>query len=129
MTTIIVFGSSLFVASALVLVRALELRRGKKNILLNFISKFDSRSDKFISDLKFRSLQLIQTVRYILLVQTKISLRNLLYKIEEKIMNEYKMRQNIIMGRREIANKGSVSFYLKKITEDKGNMGRGRIEN
>jgi len=128
MTTIIVFASSLLVALALLLFKAIELRCGKKNFALSCICRLDEKSDKFVSGFKFKILQFIQSVRYIILIQTKAICKNLLYKIEGKIANEYKIRRTMIMGQKDIVSKGSVSFYLKKITEGKSNGEKGKIE-
>lgn len=129
MTTIVVFSSSLLVASALVLIKAVELRRGNKNILLGLISRLDNRLEKMVSNLKFRSLQLIQSFRYLVLVRVKEICKDCLRRMEEKAASELKKRQDVIMmGKKEIISKGSVSFYLKKITEDKGSGERGKIE-
>lgn len=129
MTTIIVFASSLVITSALIITKALELKHEKKNIILRILSRFDSKSDKFVSALKFKSLQLIQSVRYIALVKSKEVFNDLFNRAKEKVLEELRIRHNIIiMGRKEIAHKGSVSFYLKKITENKGNGLKGKIE-
>lgn len=127
MATIVVFASSLSIASILVLVKAIELKFGRKNIFLELIRKLDNRAIAIISEVKFRNLQLIQTVRYIVLVQSKEVFRSFLDKIQEKIALEYRLRQEIVMGKRNITNRGSVSFYLKKITEEKG-IEKGKIE-
>ena len=129
MATVVVFALSLFLAIAFIFVKAIELKFGKRNIFLEFIGKLDSKAEKLVSDLKFRALQVVQSTRYILLVKSKIFFKNLFDKAMEKIIHEYKIRQNsIIMGRKEIASRGSVSFYLKKITENKDNSGKGKIE-
>jgi len=129
MATIIIFASSLLIASTLVSIKAIELRSSRKNFVLRLVGKLDSKSEILISNLKFRSLQFIQSVRYIFLVQLRTVCRHLFNWAHEKIMQEYKARQNfIMMGRKEISNKGSVSFYLKKITEHKGNSEKGKIE-
>lgn len=128
MATIVVFASSLFAASALVSVKAVELRCGNKNILLRFISRLDSRADELVSALKFRALQLIQSIRYILLVHSKIVLKNLFFEMEEKMIKEYKSIRETVMGHRDITGKSGVSFYLKKITENKGSMVKGKIQ-
>jgi hypothetical protein len=129
MATIIVFASSLSIASVLVGVKAFELRCGRKNAALGLLCQLDSKFDRFIADLKFRTLQLVQSVRYILFVQSKIVFRDLTNKLIEKIIHEYKIRQStIMMGHKEIVSNGSASFYLKKITEDKSNGERGKIE-
>lgn len=128
MATITIFASSLSIASILVLAKALELKFGKKNIFLALISRLDNVANNLIDIFKFRSLQLIQSVRYIILVQSHILLSEFLDRIKDRIRNEYQVRQEIMMGRKVISNKGSVSFYLKKISESKGNVGRGKIE-
>ena len=127
MTTIVVFASSLFITSVLVLVKAMELRTGKKNFILELVCKLDSTCHKLVSGLKFKSLQLVQTVRYILFVQSKIFFKNLLTQVIEKIEDEFKLRQNVLMGHKNIIDRGSASFYLKKITEHKENGMRGKI--
>ncbi len=127
MATIVVFASSLSIASILVLVKAIELKFGKKNTFLELIRKLDNRAIAIISEVKFRNLQLIQTIRYIVLVQSKEVFRSFLDKMQEKIALEYRLRQEVVMGKRNITNRGSVSFYLKKITEEKG-IEKGKIE-
>ena len=126
-TTTIVFFSSLFLVSLLVLIKAIELKYAKKNLLLRLISRLDDKSSRFVSIFKFKILQIIQTIRYIALIKTKEFFVDYLKSLEEKIINEYKIKENILMGRREIINKGSVSFYLKKIDETKRNGTRGEI--
>ena len=96
---------------------------------MEFIGKFDRQCYNCISNLKFRGLQLVQSARYIIFVQIKTVLKNLFEMAIEKIMIEYKKRQDaIIMGKKDIFDKGSASFYLNKITEGKSNGGRGKIE-
>jgi len=129
MATTIVFASSLLAISALIITKTVELKRGKRNILLGFLGKLDHKAVLLVSNLKFKALQLIQSVRYIILVKTKEIIRDWFYKAQEKALNEYKKRQEmIIVGKKDIVNKGSVSFYLKKITEDKSNGEKGKIE-
>jgi len=129
MATIIIFASSLFMASVLVLIKTIELKKENKNILLKLINRLDSTFEKIILILKFKTLQLIQSVHYIIVVEAKIIVKDLFYKAKYKVISEYKKRQEaIIIGKKEIVNKGSVSFYLKKITEDKGNGEKGKID-
>jgi len=129
MATVFLFVFSLLAASVLVVVKAIEIKYGKKNLILNILSKLDSKVESFVLNLKFRILQIVQSVRYVVLVRAKEVCKNFLVKIEQKIMDEYKSRQStIMMGRKDIANRGSVSFYLKKITEDKCNGQKGKIE-
>lgn len=128
MATIIVFASSLFLAALIVLIKAIELKYGKKNILLGLISKFDRKADAFVASLKFKGLQIIQSIRYIILVEAKAFFWALLIKIENRIKEEYRTRENTIMGRKNLKPNGSASFYLKKITEEKNGAEKGKIE-
>lgn len=129
MTTIIVFGSSLFLASGFVLIKAVELKYGRRNFILEIMAKLNSKSENFVSTLKFKVLQLVQSVRYIVLVKSKIVFKDLLDRAVEKILKEYKARQGtIIMGHKNISNNGAASFFLRKITEEKSNGTKGKIE-
>lgn len=128
MITTIIFALSLLVSLALISFKALELKRNKKNIALRLISRFDSISARLVSAFKFKALQLIQSVRYIVIIQSKIVFRAFLHKATERALNEYHTRYDIILGHKEISNKGSVSFYLKKIAENKDSGEKGKIE-
>lgn len=128
MATIVIFASSFSLASFLIIFKAVELRYGRRNPILGLIGKFDESATSILAVLKFRLFQLIQTVRYIALVQSKMFFRSLIDRLQDRIMSEYHLRESAIMGKRNIVNKGSVSFYLKKITEDKGGAEKGRIE-
>jgi hypothetical protein len=129
MATIVVFVSSLSVASVLVLVKAVELRHGKKNIVMRLLCQLDSGLDKLVASFKFKGLQLIQSIRYILLVRARVFFTDLFNKALNRIIKEYKIRQSaVIMGRKNISGNGSASFYLKKISEGRGNEEKGRIE-
>lgn len=124
MTTIVVFASSFVAMSALVGFKTLELKCGKKNIALKCVGLFDSKAEKLISNIKFRFVQIMQTARFLVLIQAKVIFKNLLERVEDNI----KSKHTVLMGQKNIINKGSVSFYLKKIAEDKVNGGRGKIE-
>lgn len=128
MITIVIFASSLSLASILVLIKAIELKYKKRNIALRVLGKLDNTTEKLIFNFKFKSLQLIQSLRYILLVQSKAIFKEHLHKIQEKMLNEYKIRHEKMMGKRNISANGSASFYLKKITESKDSGEKGRIE-
>lgn len=127
MATIIVFASSLSIASILLILKAIELRFSRRNILLRFVSRFDAKVLSILEILRFRFFQLIQTVRYVLMVKSVEMFKDLFFKVEHRLMNEYRVRQENMMGRRNIINKGSVSFYLKKIAEDKVIGEKGQI--
>lgn len=124
MSIIIIFASSFFVVAGLLATKMVELQFGKKNIFLNLIRKLDTKSEKSISSLKFRTWQAVQSVRYLFVIKIKYWLR----AARERINQEYEMRQNVMMGRKEIVANGSASFYLKKISESKNGSAKGKIE-
>jgi hypothetical protein len=129
MVTTIIFVSSLFIALAMILFHAIEMKKNKSNPLLKGLRRADIKSGKLIANLSFRWLQLCQSIRYIVLVQIKEISKIWFTKLEEKVVNEYRLRQSSIMGgQKQIAKNGSASFYLKKITEHKDNEGKGKIE-
>ena len=127
MTTIAVFASSLVFALILLVLKAVELRFNKKNFILRLLSRLDSRAEKTLSSLKFRALQIVQSFRYIVIVELRLAFQNWLFEMREKAIREYKVRESVIMGQKNIANKGSVSFFLKKIDEGKRGGQRGEI--
>jgi hypothetical protein len=128
MTTITIFISSLFVLAAFLGLKTAEIKYEKRNIFCEILGKFDEGAHKLVANLKFKSLQLIQSARYIVLVEAKEAARKLFEKLEEKIIAEYRAGHTMIMGQKEIAGNGSASFYLRKITENKDNGQRGKIE-
>jgi len=129
MTTIITFSISLSVSALLIIIKAFELKHEKRNFVLEILGKLDSRVVESIGALKFRIYQLIQTLRYLVLVEFASFLKRHIDSIKERIMNEIKIRQEIIiMGRKNISNNSSASFYLKKIAENKSAGEKGKIE-
>jgi hypothetical protein len=128
MATTAIFASSFFIASVFVIAKAVELRNKRKNFFFRLINRLDPVLEKLISFLKFKSLQLIQSIRYIVLVEVKELAKALFLKAKERILDEYKKRHDMMMGHKDITSNGSVSFYLKKITEHKGNGEKGKIE-
>lgn len=128
MTTIITFGSSLLVVITLVSLKAFEISREKRNFFLSIVGKLDEPALRLTNSIRFRIFQIVQSVRYIILVKMRDMLHDMFVRVSDKIASEYRERQDMLMGRREIANKGAVSFYLKKITEDKSNGEKGKIE-
>lgn len=124
MATIVIFVLSLLISAGLLLIKMVELKFGTRNNLLNLIRKLDAQSEKTILALKFRAWQAVQSVRYLFVVKIKDWIR----AARERIMQEYEIRQNVMMGRKEIVGNGSASFYLKKITESKSHLKKGKIE-
>ena len=128
MTLITLFIASLLLIILMLIAKALELRSQKYSFILSIFKRLDNRALVVISDFKFRVLQVIQTVRYILLVSIPALIRQLVDDAKNHAMREYRNSQEVLMGRKNIVNKGSVSFYLKKIQEDKLNTEKGEIQ-
>lgn len=128
MITIVIFASSLFLALLILILKSIESKRGKPDALLALVNLLNPKVEKFIEAFKFKCLQIIQTVRYVVLIKTREYIEDLISQVQEKFFNAYKVRQEILMGRKHIMNKGSVSFYLKKVAEYKGNGIKGKIE-
>jgi hypothetical protein len=127
-TTIVVFILSFIIALAFLALKAVEIKYEKRNIFCELLGKFDTSAHKLATNLKFKSLQIIQSARYIILVEAKEATRKLFEKLEQKIIDEYRVRHTMIMGQKEIATTGSASFYLRKITENKDSGIKGKIE-
>lgn len=125
MVTIISFGLSLLTASILILVKTIELKKSRRNLLLKLISSFDDKYLSLAGFLKLKGFQIFQTLRYLIIFKSKNLLLHIFENSKNWFMNELKERQKEIMGHREISRRGSVSFYLKRISEEKS---RGKIE-
>ena len=104
------------------------MKFGKKSIILIIIGKLDKRAETLATFIKFKSLQLIQIVRYMISIKAKEIIKDLSNKVQNKLADEYRARQEIIMGRKNIVSKGPASFYLKKISENKESGEKGKIE-
>ncbi len=128
MSIIIIFYISLSVSILLIVIKIFELRYEKKNFILRLISSLDDKSHKIIEAFKFRSFQIMQTIRYVALVQIKEVSKNIFHKTKASLEAEYRNKQDYIMGKIEIGERNSASFYLKKISEDKKNTTKGKIE-
>jgi len=127
MTTIVVFGSSLVLSFAIFVMKKLEISQNNENFVLKKIRKLDPYAEKLIATLKFRLLQAIQSIRYIVVVHIPAIISRHAEKLKEDALKEYRARHERLMGRKDISNKGAVSFFLKKIDENKRNGDKGEI--
>jgi hypothetical protein len=128
MITISIFSSSLFFAVTLIILKAFDLRSGKQNVLVRIMSKMDNNSTVLIKNIKFRTFQFIQTLRYIFLVKTKNAIKTFFSGLFARVRDEYLEREKVFMGRKDISSKGAVSFFLKRIKDEKAFSSRGKIE-
>ncbi len=127
MATIVVFGSSFVLAIFLFLAKAIELRRDSASFVLRPLNSLNDRAERLALNMKFRLLQIIQTVRYICLVHLPALADRTVEGAKEKVLREVEARRKVIMGHKDIVSKGSASFFLKKIDENKKNGEKGEI--
>lgn len=127
MTTIAVFGSSSILALFIVALKWLSVRRNKEGFLLTLLGRFNPFTERLIVDIKFRLLQIIQTIRYIFTIHIPVFIDKIVEKARQSAIKELEARRGMLLGRKDIANKGSVSFFLKKIDENKQNTEKGEI--
>ncbi len=127
MATIVIFGLSLALALILLLLKARSLKKGEEGFLLSQLGLLDPKADKLTESTKFLILQIIQSVRYIFLVYLPKFIEDEAGKYKEKINKKLEIQRNLILGQKEIHNRGAVSFFLKKIDETKRNGHKGEI--
>ena len=72
-------------------------------------------------------MQIRQTIKYIFVVYIPYFLRQKSKKYKESVNARIINNKDILMGRRDIENKGSASFFLRKIDESKRNGKKGEI--
>lgn len=128
MTLVIIFASSLLLGIILFVLKAIEIKYNKYNIIFKNLSRLDPKSEKLLSVTKNFIFSLIQTARYLFGVKLRQEYTNLIAKVKEKIIFEYQKRHDMMMGKRDISVNGSASFYLRKIAENKNVEGGGKIE-
>ncbi len=123
MATITIFAVSLFGCISLLVSGYLNVRRSSQNFFSRTLSKTDaliqgqkSRVDRFI-------VQMLQSIRYLFKVLIPELAHNAMNKVMQRIKEEYEKRNEIMQGRRDIHNKGAVSFYLRKIAREDGDEG------
>lgn len=124
MTTTVVFGVSLFIAVLIVMLKHLELRSSKRHFLLSPLSKFDNQVQKLMRAAENLMLTLLKSLQHLIMISLKNAINKSWLHTKNRILHEYRIREEIILGRKHIPNRGSVSFYLRKIDEAKnGNKG------
>ncbi|MEK7642459.1 MAG: hypothetical protein AAB392_01555 [Patescibacteria group bacterium] len=127
MVTIVIFALSVIVASLLIVLRLLAMRSSRESLPLRFMSKYDSATQDFVDNLRFRILQVIQTIKYLTLVHMPSVADSTIAKYKLKMLDKLETQRNLLMGRKNIQNRGSVSFFLKKIDETKKQTPKGFI--
>lgn len=133
MTTALLLIVSFLGLGILFLSKHREVKTGDKNIVGKTLARFDAGSKQIIYKIHFRIYQLIQTVRFIFLVHLPEKSRVKITKTKDSMMSEYKKQKDVIMGKKELSNNGSSSFFLRKVNENKqanSEVGgeRGKIE-
>lgn len=131
MATIVTFGISFLGLSFLFLSKHRETGLGRKNFLLSFLSRFDERSSSFLSAVHFQLYRLVQTVKFLIFVHIPEKGKVKINQTKESMISGYQKQKDVIMGKKELRENGSSSFFLRKMTENKNsNAGgeRGKIE-
>jgi len=127
MTTVVLFGSSSILAGLILILKWFELRSGKNGFLLLLLNKLNPHAESLIQKLRLGALQIVQTIRYIVLVRIPGALDNAVEKARMSAVRELESRKGMLLGRRDITSRGSVSFFLRKMNENKQNGERGEI--
>lgn len=129
MVTVIIFTLSFLGLAALFVSKDREVKTGEKTLVGKILAKFDQKSESFSAALHHRSFELYRTVKYILLVHLPEKGRVKIENTKESVLNSYNKQKDVIMGKKELSNNGSSSFFLRKVSENKnGNGAKGKIE-
>lgn len=128
MVTITVFGLALFLLILLVLIKSFELKKGGENSILKQVGRLDQSTSRIFERVSYLYKQVTQSIRYIVLVRLLNILKDNARRGLEYSKKEYEARRGAIMGKRYLSHRGSASFYLKKIAEERENTGKGKIQ-
>ncbi len=133
MANIIIFAVSFFGLSVLFLSKHREIRTGEKNWFGKLLSKFDHRGSKLLYSFHYRAYQVIQTIKFLVMVRIPEKGRVKISKTRDSVITEYQKQKDVIMGKKELNGNGSSSFFLRKMNDNKKENGgengeRGRIE-
>lgn len=127
MATIVIFWFFLLLVLLLLLLKYFEIKKGKNIKLLQFLSHFDFFFEKCKVFVDYKLLQVKQTIKYIFVVYIPDIIGRKTQKYKENINIKINNNKEMLMGKRELENKGSSSFFLRKIDENKKNAKKGEI--
>ena len=128
MISTILFVISLIFLSTMLFSKWQEEKSGNKNFVGRGLASVDPFAVRINSAANFRWQQVSQTVRYIIFIVIPRRSEESWREAKKMAVQGYKKQKDILMGKRDIANGSSASFYLKKIKEDQANGADGRIE-
>ncbi|HEY4516218.1 MAG TPA: hypothetical protein VJH67_03475 [Candidatus Paceibacterota bacterium] len=136
MLVIYFFIPAFLVLVILFLSKHREINAGTKTFVGNFLSRFDVSSARIMSLIKYRMYQVVQTVRYLLFVHLPEKSKVKINKTKEAVEERYRKQKDAVMGKKELKQNGSSSFFLHKMSEHKNSADsevteggeRGRIE-
>ena len=134
MISIYFFVPSFLVLSALFLSKHRELRTHNQTLLGRLLSRFDVKSEAVLSAVHYRLYQIVQTIRYVLVVHLPEKGRVKIIQTKDAVEQSYRKQKDAVMGKKELKQNGSSSFFLRKMSEHKDvgsnreNTERGRIE-
>jgi len=126
-------SSYIFAFSALLLIilffaKSRSILSGNQNFILRAISILDIPASNFFEFLGFRWKQIYQTVRYIFVILIPQRSEEAFKQMKGKAVENYKKQKDTLMGKKELINSSSASFFLKKMKEEKKNSKNGKIE-
>lgn len=132
MIAVIIFAVSFLLLSILFLSKHREAITGEKNSLGKALTPLDNKASKVLYAIHYRFYQLVQTIKFVFLVKIPEKGRVKIHKTKDSVVKEYKKQKDVIMGKKELNQNGSASFFLRKIDETKNkkenDSERGRIE-
>ncbi len=128
MTNIVFFFVSLFIVFVLFVLKLVSVSKNRDIFPLNIFRITDPKAEKLIDYLKYKIYQIVQTLRFLVIVKMPEVLKHEKNKMQEKIAEKIDKQRDVILGKINIKDNGSSSFYLKEISEQAKNEEKGRID-
>jgi len=123
----VVFGLSILILLFQLLFTMASRNSGRQLLPLSLLARFDNTALRATDTLRALLLLTIQTLRYIVLVYVPQLLDDALKSAHRVIEVHLELRQSVLRGRKDIRNKGAISFYFKKIDDQLKDRTHGEI--
>ena len=125
---IIIFAVSFLGLAVLFLFKYREIKTGEKPALNRLLSRFDEKSERFAKLLRVYFYRFLEAVKFFFLVHLPAKGRVKIENAKESVINKYNKQKDAIMGKKELSQNTSSSFFLRKMSENKNDNGSGKIE-
>ncbi len=122
------FSVTAFLLLILFFAKSRSILSGNQNFVLRGVSVLDNPASKLFVSLSFRWKQISQTVRYIIFIVIPHRSEEAFKQMKGRAVHHYNKQKDTLMGKKEILNSSSASFFLKKMKEEKKNTKSGKIE-